>query len=688
MSGIRAGGAVRRCRDLVLAALLVLGAGTAAAQQEAARDTVVADDATQVGGALMSVTNQAAQMQDGTQVQTYSQAGLFTKFTVTPKAGVKANVRQNTFYGEVMTNVGLMRGGNFVNNLKWNYEEYRKQDKNVERRNVNFNYGFGQQLPLVVRIDGDWSWSHDKTVNTAGFSNLFAQDNKSLRLAASKTKHRLGGLIHSFRVGTSFDDRVSENQNTPNNAREGSLDGGLQTGWEIADGVVLAGRVYGRTVSGQKTLGFEEGPSSTQGDTLGVGVYFDRRFTKGSVAVTRANFERRFLDFRKNSQGLIDTVGIAEDLKVVQELETKDATSLEFENQLRVVGIDFRTLASRTTDDLDYAANGQGLKQRHLDNFEVGAGSKVGVDSLAVIYTYGWTWDDQRIQGATANRGRQYNKAREFEFVWVRPLFAGTELKLRTYEGLFQDIAEAEHNQNDKDRYQNDFSVELGRRWPDRFTTNLLYSFRSSEDRSIRETRSSNNNIKTSYEIAPDYTWYVSDWLTFGQVYKVYIQYTDYVYSELESVNRDDNYNKRGNLSTKVTLNPTSRLQVEIRHDYNKKFNATATGTSTTGGTFYRRDLNQTISKLDLGLSYRVVPGVILEAATYRTRDDQVRFTTNSTNETTDYSGEIWVGTRVDRQVGDMQISAIIKKYNAFGPAVTESSADYWEADAYVKWEF
>jgi hypothetical protein len=404
--------------------------------------------------------------------------------------------------------------------------------------------------------------------------------------------------------------------------------------------------------------------------------------------VTRSNFERRYLDFRKNSQGLIDTVGVDEDLKIVQELETKDAMTLEFENQLRLGILSFRSLASRTTDDLDYAANGQGLKQRHLDKFELGSGARVGVDSVAVTYTYGWTWDDQRIQGATANRGRQYNKAREFEFVWTRPLFADTQFKLRTYEGLFQDIAEFEHNQNDKDRYQNDFSVELGRRWLGRFSTNLLYSFRSSEDRSIRETRSSNNNIKTSYEIAPDYTWEVADWVTLGQVYRVYIQYTDYVYDYLESVSRDDNYNKRGNLTTKVTLTPTRRLEVIIRHDYNKKFNATKAGTSVAGGTFYSRDLNQTISKLDLGFSYKVVPGVTVEAATYRTRDDQTRFG-RSTNETTDYSGEIWVGTKVDRQIGDgFQVSAVIRKYNAFGPAVTETSADYWEADAWVKWEF
>jgi hypothetical protein len=49
------------------------------------------------------------------------------------------------------------------------------------------------------------------------------------------------------------------------------------------------------------------------------------------------------------------------------------------------------------------------------------------------------------------------------------------------------------------------------------------------------------------------------------------------------------------------------------------------------------------------------------------------------------------VGCRVDRSWGarqQAQVSAMIKKVNAYGPSITASSSDYWEADVWLKWLF
>ena len=135
-------------------------------------------------------------------------------------------------------------------------------------------------------------------------------------------------------------------------------------------------------------------------------------------------------------------------------------------------------------------------------------------------------------------------------------------------------------------------------------------------------------------------------------------------------------------------MNPTSRVQLVLRHDFNKKFNATKSSTSAAGDVFYDRDLNQTISKLDLGLSFDIVPGVSLETATYRTRDNRETLG-RAVTENTEFSGELWVGATVNKTWrGAITLSARVKKYNAFGPSVTETSANYWEADVWLKWEF
>lgn len=662
--------------------------------QPAASDSTLTSPAT--GGGLAAARSQADAMgeeaeegDEANNVVLNTTGPLFVRLTNTPKVGSKANVRQNLFFGELFSLVTMRNAASFSNMLKWSYEEYRKQNKNVERRGESFTYNPGAGLPLTFALVGDWSWMQDKTVNTAEFANLFAQDNKMIRLTGTRTKFTAGDFVHSFKMGGSFEDRQSVNQKTEKNAREGTVNAGLQTGYKILPGLVVAGRIYGTTNSGQKTLGDKDGPSSAIGDTLGIGIYYDNVYSNGRIAVTRSNFEKKYLDFRKNAIGSIDTIGVSDDLKIVNELETQDAMTLEFEANFNLGPVRFDSTFKRTTNDLNYAENGLGLRERELNEAKFSLGVLVGVDSLSVSYDYGWKWDDQTIQGATAKRGRQYNKRRDLDFDWERPLFKQTRFQLHYRVGLSQDIAEAEYNANDKDRLQTDFSVQLNRTWPQKFTTKLLVLYREVQDISIRANRSSNNNIKDTFEITPSYTWYTSSWLTWDQSYRLYIQYTDYVFSDLEQVTRQDNYNKRGNLTTRVTLHPTKRLGLIFRHDYNKKFNATKSGEDAAGTVFYARDLNQTISKLDMAMTFKVMPGVTLEAATYRTRDDRENIRGDKVTEILNFSGELWVGARIVQSwPNSASFSAIIKKFNAFGPSVSATSASYWEADIWLKWEF
>ncbi len=606
-----------------------------------------------------------------------------------PKAGVKANVRQYSYFGENVFSLGF-REGSFSNTSKWSWEDFRKQEKTVEKRSDNFSYNGGKLLPFVFNMTGSWDWTNDLTTNTAGFDNLFKRETKNGTLTASRQKFRTGALINSFHTDLRMDDQQGINQNQVNNFKETSLSGGYQGGIEIAEGISLAGRIYGKTTSGDRSLGNSTSPSSASADSVGFGVYFDRKLSTGRFSVTRSNFDRQFLDFKKNSNGLIDTVGLAEQDKVVEELETKDAVSIEFENTLQLRRVKFKIKLGQDTDQQDYRVSGIGLKKREQDKMDLNWSFGVGRDSLSLSYKYLWKWDDQRIKGATIFRGRQVNKRRDFDLTWLRPLIGSTRMTFKYHEGLSQDIAEHVYNQNDKDRLQTDVSMRLDREWPDIFKTTMILSYKQAQDISIRESRSSNNNIKDSYEISPGYVWFLSPWLTWAQNYQIFIQYTDYTFSELESVNRDDNYNKRGNLSTKVTIKPTPRLDIVVQHDFNKRFNATRVITDATGRSFYHKDQNQTISKVDLGITFRVTKGVTLEGATYQTEDTKNIFGT-SKRTTITRSGEVWVGTKIKQKWGKtnpLELSAMVKKYNAFGPGINETSADYWEADMWLKWSF
>ncbi len=694
----------------VVLCLLVAGAGLAWAAVASAQATVPSDstaaavpadstaaatpDTTAGGSASLSGLAAAAQAADSDAVAGQAAAVVATgpflqDFKNQPKAGVKADVRQYSYYGEDVTTLNF-REGNFSSTAKWSWEDYRKQEKTTEKRSDKFTYGAGQMLPFILNINGSWDWSNDLTTNTAGFTNQSKRETKSGTVSASRSKFRTGALINSLKADIQLNDQKSVNQNQRNNFNEASLSGGYQAGLEITPGVSLAGRIYGKTTSGDRLLGNASSPSSASADSAGFGIYYDRGLGTGRFAVTRSNFDRQYLDFKKNSNGLIDTLGLADEDKVVQELETKDAVSTEFENTFKLRRTQLKVKLARDTNEQDYRISGIGLKKRQQDRMDLNWSFGVGRDSLSFSYKYLWKWDDQRIKGATAFRGRQYNKSRDFDMTWLRPLIGSTLMTFKYHEGLSQDIAQNVYNQNDKDRLLTDVSLRLDRDWPGEFKTALIFSYKQAQDISIRESRSSNNNIKDSYEISPTYLYHVAPWLTWDQSYQVFIQYTDYTFSELESVNRDDNYNKRGNLSTKVTIKPTSRLDVVVQHDYNKRFNATRVTTDASGRSFYHKDQNQTISKIDLSLTFRVASGVTLQGATYQTEDTKNIFGVRDRTTIT-RSGQVWVGAKVNRKWGrtnPLELSALVKKYNAYGPAVNETSADYWEADVWLKWEF
>jgi hypothetical protein len=607
-----------------------------------------------------------------------------------PKAGVKANVQLYTYYTDWKATAKLARAAVATQTFNWSRDEYRKQDKTVENRKGGLNYKFGQQLPVTTTIDGSWNWSEDRTTNTAGYANLFKVDNKLVNLSASRYKFAGLGLMNSARFGANYTDQASLNQNQRNDFREGSASANLQSGWAPTRGVILAGRLGGTTTSGNRLLAGESSPSSAFGDSVGIGAYINRGIGTGFIQMTRANFERSYLEFRRNANGLVDTVGVPEDEKVVDELETRDALKLDFEYKFKLGRFRGVTLASHTTDDQSLAVGVQGLKERSADNVDMTLSYQAGRDSVAVVYKYGWKWDDQRIRAATSNRGRQYIQERDFQANWYRTIFEATDLTVQYHEGLTQDIAENQFNENDKDRQQLDFSGRVERLWSGRFRSSMVFSYRQTQDVSIRGTSSSNNNVKDSYELTPGYTWYLAPWFTLDQNYRVYIQYTDYLFSYLATVTRTDDYNKRGDLATKVTIVPNQRLTIVIRHDFNRRFNATKTTEDAAGSSFYGRNLEQDISRIDLDLKYIAAPGVTLEAGTYRTRDVKTSIG-RTTSETRTDSGDLVVGCRVDRSWGarqQAQVSAMIKKVNAYGPSITASSSDYWEADVWLKWLF
>ncbi len=610
----------------------------------------------------------------------------------TPEAGVKAKVLDVLYYGNLTTRFTLLGGSTVNNAAKYSYDSFRKQDKTVERRSSNFLYRSGTALPFVLGVNGTWNWSEDITVNNANLRNLNKRDVKSAGVDLGKD-FQTGAVVHKSKASVKLNSQKAENQNQRNNISDAAFDGAIRSGTALADGVRMATRLYGTRRQGDGQLGTRTSTVSTTGDSLGAGVYFNRKLISGNFVATKASFDKRYLDFRRNTNGIVDTSDATQS-KIVQELEQRNALQLEFNGTVKVGRVSLVTKVTHSDDSEEYAKSGVGRKERLDDKADVTLAFPAGRDSFSVRYAYEWKWDSQTYQGGAESRGKQYTKDRQFYLNWQRQLFRHTKLTGAFATFLTQDIAEAVNgrpfNENDRDRVENDASLKLDTVWQGQFSTSLHFDYKESHDIAVRNTRSANNNVKKTYEISPSYSWPIAPWLTAGQTLRLYIQYQDYDFAYLPSVRKTDNYNKRGTLTTSLKLKPSERVDLDLRYDTSATFNATHTTTDATGRDLYHRDQEQWVSRVDLGLGYQLMPWLKLETATYRSKDRRDTLG-NTTRRTDTYSGEIWLGATISKKWGatnPLILAGRVKKYQAYGPNVTENNRDYWDADISLKWSF
>ena len=662
----------------------VAGAATAGAVAAADSTRATAPPDTVVTPPLPPAAGLAALMADS--LGEAPPPPLITSWTRQPKATLRSGAQKVTYGLDFASNLTLRDRSGFSFHATESYDDYRVQLKTIERRSGSFSYNRPSENGWVVGLNLDEQWSLDKTTNSLGLTNENRRDNRTARASLRRRDMAWAGLQHDLVVNGSIIDQKGQQLGKRNDHAERQLDALWQGVANPLSGVTLATGLYGMTNSGDRALGTATSPSSTSGDTLRAGLYYDRGPVKGSVDVRGSSFEKRYLDYRRNNNGIVDTLDTSE--KIVQELESNDAVTIAWKNTLQLRRFSLKTEVSRDESENRFRASGVGTRKRHQEQVNATIGWRVTrLDSVEITYKYLYKWDDQIYKGATAPRGKQISRNREAGLSWTHDLFANTRLLCRMRESLQQEIAEKEFNQNDRDRLEQSLRLESTTQWGGG-NVKLVFEYRRLEDISIRRERSSNNNIKDSYEISPSFLWPVTSWLTVNQLYSLWIQYTDYVFSDLPSVSRTDNYNKRGNVTTKVTLKPNRRLNLSVRHDYNAKFNADKSGENGAGHAFYDRQLEQRVSKIGFDLSYKVTDWLTLEGTTYQSRDLKDTYGAR-VNETERFSGQLGVGGKVERNFGTgRKLQAGIHKFFNHGPNVQQATREYWDADIQLTWGF
>ncbi len=665
-------------------AALMLAAAPALAQEDGAADA----DTTAAVLSLADMLHLSAEVDPDSLAAANDEAtGFIRSWTRVPKASFKAGMQKVGYTSDLSNTLSLCDNSNFSQTLKITLDDYRAQEKTMEKRSATLNYSTSSQRDLIGSLNLSDNWSKTEVTNSAGNTSVNKRDTRRAFASLKRDDLELAGVAHDMVVNGSFNQQLAEQLNQRNDISEAALDGALRSDCQARDWLSMHTGVYGRTNSGERSLGQETNPSSSSSDSLRAGVFYNRRVASGGVTISRSSFNKRYLDYRRNANGIIDTIGAAE--KIIQELERDDAVTMSWDNDLRVWGVSLSSKLSRDFSENSFRASGVGMRERHQDALDLKLGFRVTrLDSVNFSYDYLSKWDDQTYKGATASRGRQISQRRDLAMNLTHALFAHTKLRFNFKTGLSQEIAEKEFNKNDRDRVDTSLTSKLDTMWDNGIKVNLSFDVRRTEDISIRRERSSNNSIKDTYEISPSYLWPLADWLDLNQSFRVWIQYTDYVFSHLENVNKQDDYNKRGNLNTKVTLKPNPRLTLTIRHDLNVKSNAKQSRIDATGNAFYNRESDQAVSKIDFAMSYRVSDWLSLRGTTFRKKDSKETFG-NTTTMTDRYSGEVAVGGEIDKNFGTSKSLKIgVRKFFAHGPNVQDINRAYWDADIQLSWRF
>ncbi len=611
---------------------------------------------------------------------------LVTAWTRLAKGSLKAGAQKVTYGAELSSRITLRDQSGIDLKGTESYDDYRVQKKSVERRSGSLTYRAGGQEALQAQLALTDDWSLDKTINSLGATNANRRENRTATASLRRSQLLWAGIEHDLLLSGSVIDQKGIQLGQRNDHSERELAGAWRAVFSPDDGLKVAAGIYGMTNSGDRVLANQTSPSSTSGDTLRAGLFYDRGPVSGSFSVRSSSFDKRYLDYRRNNNGIIDTINTTE--KIVQELERNDAVTLEWMNKLRLGRLTLETKLGRDVGENVFRASGVGTRKRHQDAARIALGLRVTrLDSVQAGFDYLWKWDDQIYRGATAPRGRQISRNRAVTFSWYHDLFPGTRLACLMKESLQQEIAEHQFNQNDRDRLERSLRVESATAWG-QGNVKLVFEYRQLQDIAIRRERSSNNNIKDSYEISPSFLWPIAPWLTLNQLYSLWIQYTDYVYSDLPSVSRTDNYNKRGNVTTKVTIKPNKRLSLSVRHDYSAKFNADKSDVDATGHAFYDRQLEQRVSKINFDLSYKVTDWLTLDGTTYQSRDLKDTYGAR-VNTTERFSGQVGVGGSIRKTFGsNRKLEAGLRKFFSHGPNVQEAMREYWDADIQLTWGF
>ena len=253
---------------------------------------------------------------------------------------------------------------------------------------------------------------------------------------------------------------------------------------------------------------------------------------------------------------------------------------------------------------------------------------------------------------------------------------SGGALLMQTFYLRFKD------NPRDQDQLEYNANVRIRSRPFRKISASIGSSFIRTEFISIHYTLSSNNRIKTRYDLRPTITYNVNERIAITQNYGLAIEFTDHTFIPEDNF-LDRNVTFSNDLRAKITNN----LRGVFFYSYHFHDRGSYLPEEEGGERFLNREREDRRDQVRLEFDYRVTNHfTVLGKQEYSRRKDR---TVGSSNVRVTEDGGIEVGIRgnYDWQ-NNRSLRFTVKKANRFGSFSAEAQKDYWIVDAEFKYAF
>lgn len=599
--------------------------------------------------------------------------------SLTLSGDVRANVSQVELSGSVEATAAVLGGYSASTTLTQANTSFRQLERDVELRGLDASLRGGRNRWANLNLTLSRNTSNDVNV-VAGRDIVIESDDKRAALLLDG-KQYLPGRIKWALSGSVLD--VQANNRGTNNDRQ-LAEGGATTRWkqQVLPGTTLSARAGGARASGSRQLRGLEVDATTAQDTVGTSLEITRGqpFTI-NLDLDRIWFDETRLDFRRNSDGVIDTLNAPEgELKVAAENEKQrsDRLSLRFDSRLLpvvAVGGTYRREFTETT----YTFSQEGTLQSGLDRVDADLDFRYAdAGSLQAKVSWGDTWNDRRSRGADRFRGRDNRVTKEASLQLLQKVYRRTDLDIKVSQRLSQSIFGEVANKNDRDQLDERIDATLRSKALPRLVLNLGGTIRRTDIVNTDSERVGNNKEDRLFEVTGSYNLQATDRLSFDQSVKMQI-----VYNDFHNSNDRDQFNKQGQMTAGAALDVADGS--EFTADYTLDFRST--GRRFDDGrrrvVAYQTNLRSFDHQLRLALSIPL-PFVTLTLNSQRAFLRRENPSVGESSRTEEDRGEFRAVLSGGRKFLDdrMDFRVDVTRVLAFGPRVREENEDYWIANS------